>query len=276
MNIPYADVIEIQVKKEDKCRWTVTCKTVQDTYCETLHSKGERDKLLSLLAPYFSLQELGQHFGLSRERVRQLAIKHGIAERATDLGYRQACEHKEEIHSLLLQGLTIRDITAHLLLTYRGVYRLVREEKWSRRKIPKHHGKPLAEYIGEVHGNWTIIGISDRRSYDNRPYLICQCTCGSIREVLQVNLFRGVTRACGCGRATNGSMTKEQLEARTKEWLGKRINKLTVVGPYVWGRGVTCRCDCGERRIIHFTKIKFFKSCGKCTQQGDVPNGKDE
>lgn len=50
-------------------------------------------------------------------------------------------------------------------------------------------------------GRWSIIG-SAKRKY----FVLCQCDCGTVREVKKSNLLRGHTQSCGC-------LMKERLAA---------------------------------------------------------------
>lgn len=45
--------------------------------------------------------------------------------------------------------------------------------------------------IGDVFGNWEIIGHSDKRGYNNSTYVKCKCICGKIKDVDIHNLRRG-------------------------------------------------------------------------------------
>jgi hypothetical protein len=48
-------------------------------------------------------------------------------------------------------------------------------------------------------GDWTILG--DAPSRGKRRYLLCQCSCGTKREVRADHIANGVSRSCGHGIA---------------------------------------------------------------------------
>jgi hypothetical protein len=50
--------------------------------------------------------------------------------------------------------------------------------------------------IGTIHSRWLIIGCAQHRR-TNR-YWLCQCECGTVREVSQADLRRGSSKSCGC------------------------------------------------------------------------------
>lgn len=55
--------------------------------------------------------------------------------------------------------------------------------------------------IGMAFGRWTVIGKGEDRYYTTKypyPFFICQCSCGTIREVNKSSLLRGKSNSCGC------------------------------------------------------------------------------
>jgi hypothetical protein len=53
--------------------------------------------------------------------------------------------------------------------------------------------------------------------YDNENYYLCECICGNKTVVGRSNLFRGVTKSCGCKRIELGTIAKTKHGmARTK------------------------------------------------------------
>lgn len=52
---------------------------------------------------------------------------------------------------------------------------------------------------GAVYGWWTVVGPGEMRR-SHRLY-VCRCKCGVEKQIDGVNLRRGDSRSCGCGRA---------------------------------------------------------------------------
>lgn len=50
--------------------------------------------------------------------------------------------------------------------------------------------------IGQKFNRWTVIGEAPSRN--RKKYWLCQCECGTIREVLGEDLRRGGSKSCGC------------------------------------------------------------------------------
>ncbi|MFY0520548.1 hypothetical protein ACOMCU_22365 [Lysinibacillus sp. UGB7] len=56
--------------------------------------------------------------------------------------------------------------------------------------------------IGSQYGNWTIIDSSDKVSSSvSEKYYLCQCDCGTVRDVVDRSLSRLLSTSCGCSRA---------------------------------------------------------------------------
>lgn len=120
--------------------------------------------------------------------------------------------------------------------------------------------------IGDVYGEWTVLDKGKERVYiDKRdgsevhqPYWLCQCSCGTIREVQEGPLKSG--RSLGCGKELK------------KNLIGKKFGRLTVVSRAqnkVSQSGVTCImyncvCDCGKQTVAHATSLISgnTQSCG--------------
>lgn len=97
--------------------------------------------------------------------------------------------------------------------------------------------------VGKTFGKWTVLKLIADKTY------LCQCECGTIREVDGYNLVRGLTNDCGCSRL-------QKLEERNEvDLIGQKFHKLTVIekgeinkfGKRTW----KCQCECGG--IIYYT-----------------------
>ena len=55
------------------------------------------------------------------------------------------------------------------------------------------HGGEGENLAGRQFGNWTVL-----RKAKRRKYWVCQCTCGTVREVMAWSMQRGASRSCGC------------------------------------------------------------------------------
>lgn len=100
--------------------------------------------------------------------------------------------------------------------------------------------------IGQHFGRWTVIDEAPRSSYGGTMWL-CQCECGTIKEVAACNLSTGASQSCGC-------LQKELASERYSDQLaGKRFGNAVVIKreTAVTKQGDTlnkwlCQCDCGN------------------------------
>lgn len=56
------------------------------------------------------------------------------------------------------------------------------------------------DYIGQKFGFLKIIGKTLRVSNNSRRnyYLICECECGEVKQIIQSSITKGITTSCGC------------------------------------------------------------------------------
>lgn len=89
----------------------------------------------------------------------------------------------------------------------------------------------------------------------------CLCDCGNEKDILAINLTRGLTKSCGCYH------NKDFGERRLIDLTGKKFGNLTVIeraenrGKEIFWK---CRCDCGQIKEINGSRLKNgkTKSCG--------------
>ena len=102
------------------------------------------------------------------------------------------------------------------------------------------------DMTGKQFGKWTVLRESEQRN----GYWVCQCECGTIREVSGEGLRVGKSASCGCS-------------VRADDLTGQRFGKLTVqefAGYGFWN----CKCDCGNIKKIKGDTLRKgkAKSCG--------------
>jgi len=103
--------------------------------------------------------------------------------------------------------------------------------------------------IGTKINKWTVLEILPQHNKREKTFALCECECGTVKDVLISYLLNGKSKDCGCGR-------KNTLhEMYTKDLVGKRFGKLTVLemveernkyGRIMW----RCKCDCGNETIV--------------------------
>lgn len=118
------------------------------------------------------------------------------------------------------------------------------------------------DYIGKTFGRLTVISVADKPDY-----WVCECKCGTIKEIKKYGIINGSVLSCGC-------LKKEKVSERNKKVIpeGTRFGNLTVKNIYngtdkdgIW---YNCECDCGVETVVKGTYLRAgkIKSCGKCVQ----------
>lgn len=119
--------------------------------------------------------------------------------------------------------------------------------------------------IGDKFNKLTIIQESPRRAANGGKYWICQCDCGTIKEIRGDHLKSGHTKSCGC-----------KNQERINNITGQRFNNLVVLemtdkrrssGDVVW----KCLCDCGNITYASASELRNnrTKSCGCLKSLGE-------
>ena len=93
------------------------------------------------------------------------------------------------------------------------------------------------DLIGQKFNKLLIIG----ESKTDKKKVICQCDCGTIKEINKYNLKSGQVQSCGC-------LHKEKISKDLKD---KRFGKLIVLEKTIKrtkDRNIIwkCKCDCGN------------------------------
>lgn len=114
--------------------------------------------------------------------------------------------------------------------------------------------------IGQKINNWKILEISQPQK---QAMALCQCECGTIKQVRVLNILYGYSKDCGCGRK---KMLRDTL---TKNLIGQKFGKLTVLellddSNDFKRRLYRCKCDCGNETIQPSSSLisGHTKSCG--------------
>ena len=99
--------------------------------------------------------------------------------------------------------------------------------------------------IGQKINNWIVL---DLKHNGKICKAICECRCGTIKEINIYNLINGASKDCGCGRK------KMLSDTRTKDLTGQRFGRLVVVqmlknSDKFNRRLYRCTCDCGNEII---------------------------
>lgn len=111
------------------------------------------------------------------------------------------------------------------------------------------------DLTGNKYGRWTVIKRGERRKH-----WLCQCECGTEREVDTTALKTGKSLSCGCYQ-------RELVRGTADDLTGKKFEMLTVIerAGDEYKRGYwKCRCDCGNEKIVngHHLRHGRIKSCG--------------
>lgn len=115
--------------------------------------------------------------------------------------------------------------------------------------------------IGQRFNRWVVLQSAPKRN--RQKYWVCQCDCGTIREVQQSGLKNNHSKSCGCLKKERAS------EIHTNDLTGKKIGKLLILERdleksqnnhrYVCWK---CLCDCGNIITITSDNLKRQQSCG--------------
>ena len=120
---------------------------------------------------------------------------------------------------------------------------------------------------GQTFGRWTVLGPGDKNAKGEQKWL-CQCECGSQRQVLGRSLRSGGSLSCGCLRV------EKLRQSIAHDLTGKIFGDLTVLGVAehqranggTWWR---CLCSCGREYETTATLLASGKRthCGCKTEK---------
>ena len=118
--------------------------------------------------------------------------------------------------------------------------------------------------IGDKFGLWTVIGESKKTDSSYNKYYVCQCICGTLRNIQRSKLISGHTKSCGCRRKLDmtGKIAKDLLFLEPVGLDGTRV---------VW----KCQClKCGRICERTVSDAKRIGTCGHHSGTTLKENGK--
>jgi CDGSH-type Zn-finger protein len=124
------------------------------------------------------------------------------------------------------------------------------------------------DLTGQKFGRLTVLELSSNKTKSRGRKWICQCKCGTIKEISQLALLRGATISCRC-------YNREQLSKRNlKDLTGQTFGRWTVIEraerpPHVTnitGSWWLCECGCEKhtKKVVRGSSLTSgkSKSCG--------------
>lgn len=132
----------------------------------------------------------------------------------------------------------------------------------------------LIDLTGKKFNRWTVLKKAD--SKNGSVYWVCQCECGTVKEVRGQHLKSGASKSCGCLQTEKAKETMKKIGKISKEnklidLTGQKFGKWTVIsrgentknGSARWN----CKCECGNEGLVRGSALRSgkSKSCGKCT-----------
>lgn len=108
----------------------------------------------------------------------------------------------------------------------------------------------------------TIIGNSNKKTKSNSIFVLCQCDCGTIKDIRKDRVLNGQIKSCGC-------LTKLIGSAKRIDIAGQRFGKLIAIERVLSPNNKhmnhwLCKCDCGNTCTISTGTLRAGKqnSCG--------------
>ena len=121
----------------------------------------------------------------------------------------------------------------------------------------------MDEMIGQIFGKWTVLERTEHRNSDRCIMYLCQCECGTRREVSGINLRRGRSKSCGCYKKASIDLTGLTFDRLT---VLRRIDDNKNNKEINW----LCQCKCGNtciRSTYQLRNKNHFHSCGCYTKE---------
>lgn len=136
----------------------------------------------------------------------------------------------------------------------------------------------LIDLTGQRFGRWTVLKRGQTRN--KMVYWVCQCDCGTIREVKGNSLRRGQSKSCGCLQKEISKEKCSQIgKQNLKDLTGQKFGDWTILkdsgrrrsnGSVIW----LCQCTCGTIRGIRRQSLitGYSKNCGckKISSKGEL------
>ena len=112
---------------------------------------------------------------------------------------------------------------------------------------------------GDKFVEWTVLGKGSKSGY-----ILCQCSCGVIKEVYRTSLLSG--RSTSCGHRGRERSWELYFKKSDEKILNKKFGRLTPI-KRVNSKGKAkylCVCDCGKEIIVFGKQLtcEGLRSCG--------------
>lgn len=69
------------------------------------------------------------------------------------------------------------------------------------------------DMIGKEFGRWVVLDRAEKK-VGNRSYWVCECKCGTVRDVSSGNLRGGTSQSCGCLRREEVAKSAKKLSTK--------------------------------------------------------------
>lgn len=123
----------------------------------------------------------------------------------------------------------------------------------------RESSKRFIDLQGKKFGEWTVLSKSEKESY-----WLCECSCGTKREVYAPSLKTGKSQSCG-------HLFKNQIR---KPIIGERFGNLTVWDQFKENDDWYCQClcDCGNAATVKRQNLTSgnTQSCGCIQSKGEA------
>lgn len=122
-----------------------------------------------------------------------------------------------------------------------------------------------APALGVKFGKWTVVGVTTEGKHRST---LCECDCGTKREVALSSLFKGTSSQCLlCGAAQRGKALRKEILPGSKwgEW--------TVVGTIDSNfQYAMCKCACGKEIAVRINSLRrgISKKCRDCRDRNRI------
>lgn len=128
----------------------------------------------------------------------------------------------------------------------------------------------VIDITGQKFGRWTVLKRVENKKGRDAKFL-CQCECGTQKEVLGKNLRNGRSTSCGCyKKEVDTQRMIERNKASALDLRGQKYGLLTPIRPtdkrnnqgsIIW----ECQCDCGNIAYVSVDNLRGqrpVRSCG--------------
>ena len=130
----------------------------------------------------------------------------------------------------------------------------------------------VIDLSGKKFGEWNVL---ERFGSNAKGQALwrCQCSCGTIKNIVGSTLRNGTSSSCGCKRILNST----ENNGKFVNEIGNRYGKLLVISKdeELSGKGHraywVCKCDCGNYKTVSSKCLRDgkTKSCGCLLSAGE-------